>query len=108
MKIKYYCPECKSEKTIDGITNNIKALWEMQFGESYDFYKTNEEIEQRNRWAIERIKILKEMDLLNEKIAKLEDRLYKNKDFRDIKMLYQELNFLNQRFQYRDGNGGLI
>ena len=102
MKIKHYCPKCKQEKELEGMTANIRAIWRYTFGEDYDFFKSKLEIERRNQWIFERIEIRKKMEELMIQIEKLEKNLLNNKTYREIIMLNNELGFWKARWDYKE------
>ncbi len=90
------------EKEVEGMTANLKAVWKYQFGEDYDFYKSIEEVERRNRWLVESIEVQKKLTELLNQAGKLEEKLYGNKDFREVKRLYQEAQLLQGRLDFNN------
>lgn len=106
MKIKHYCPKCNLKKEVEGMTANLRSMWKYHFGEDYDFYKTNQQIKKRDEWIFEKVKILQQMNELQEKSEKIEDRFAGNKDFRELLKIQRELQFLKQRFDYNEKEYG--
>lgn len=102
MKIKHYCPNCKREKEIEGMKNNMRVLWRRHFDEDYDFFKTKQQIKRRDDWIKEKIEIVQKMSELMQHSQFLEEKFMGNKDFIELRRINSELAFLKQRFDYRE------
>lgn len=95
MKIKKLCPKCKREK-------EMVSIWGALFNEDYYDFKEQLKSEEYNLYLKELPEIQNNIDVIQEKINKIEDKIKAvyPREYYELKALSQELVFNINRMNY--------